>query len=96
MDKKRGEYKKHKEIRIQRNKINSIDNKIIRLLSGRVMIGKRLGKLKKSKGLRITDKAREREVIDNAKVIAKHHDLEPEFVEELFKKIVKYTREKQE
>jgi len=85
-----------KEIKEHRRKIDSIDNKIIRLLSGRVIIGKKLGKLKKSKGLRITDKEREREVIENAKVIAKQHDLEPEFVEELFKKIVKYTREKQQ
>ena len=88
--------KNHAEIRKQRRKIDSIDSKIIRLLSGRVIIGKKLGKLKKSKGLRITDKAREREVIENAKVIAKHHDLEPEFVGELFKRIVKYTREKQQ
>lgn len=90
-----GKKSEHKEIRRQRKKIDSIDSRIIKLLSGRVIIGKKLGKLKKSKGLRITDKAREREVIENAKAIAKHHDLEPEFVEELFRKIVKYTREKQ-
>ncbi|MCX6706982.1 MAG: chorismate mutase [Candidatus Woesearchaeota archaeon] len=92
MDEKR---RKHKEIRKQRKRIDSIDSKIIKLLSGRVVIGKKLGKLKKSKGLRITDRARERDVSENAKAIAKHHDLEPEFVEELFRKIVKYTREKQ-
>ena len=78
-----------------RKKIDSIDSRIIGLISQRVSVGKSLGRIKKSKGLKIKDRPREREVIENARAIAKHHDLEPEFVEELFRKIVKYTRDKQ-
>lgn len=79
----------------QRKKIDSIDRKIVSLLSKRLSIAKNLKKIKKQQNLKITDRAREREVIENARAMAKQHDIEPEFAEELFKKIIKYTREKQ-
>ena len=79
----------------QRKNIDSIDKRIIALLSKRFRTAKKLKKLKKQQNLKITDRQREKEVIDNARVMAKHHDIEPEFAEELFRKIIKYTREKQ-
>ena len=79
----------------ERKNIDSIDKKIIALLSKRFSKAKRLKNIKKQQNLKITDRQREKEVIGNARVMAKHHNIEPEFAEELFKKIIKYTREKQ-
>lgn len=82
-------------IKKQRKKIDIIDRKIVSLLSKRLSAAKNLKKIKKQQNLKITSRAREREVIENARAMAKQHDIEPEFAEELFKKIIKYTREKQ-
>ena len=79
----------------ERKKIDTIDRKIMLLLSKRIKTAKKLKKLKKQQSLKITSRAREKEVIENARLMAKHHDLEPKFAEELFRKIIKYTREKQ-
>lgn len=84
-----------KDLKKERNKIDTIDSRIIRLLSNRLKIAKRLGKLKKKKGLRIADKAREKEVIEHAKMAAEHTDIDKRFIESLFKDIIRYTRNKQ-
>ncbi|PIN86064.1 chorismate mutase [Candidatus Woesearchaeota archaeon CG10_big_fil_rev_8_21_14_0_10_44_13] len=84
-----------KNLKSARKKIDSIDKRIILLLSERFGMAKGLKRLKKQQNLRIRDRAREKEVIDNARTMAKQHDIKPEFAEELFKKIVRYTRQKQ-
>lgn len=84
-----------KDIKKERNKIDTIDREIIKLLSKRFRIGKRLGKLKKKKGLRIADKAREIEVIEHAKRAVEHTDIDKKFIKSLFRDIIRYTRNKQ-
>ncbi|MBU0535970.1 MAG: chorismate mutase [Nanoarchaeota archaeon] len=79
----------------ERKKIDSIDKRILSLLSKRISIGKKIGAIKKSKGLRITDRERERDVIDHAKRMTRDTGLDEKFVENLFKDIIKYTKSKQ-
>lgn len=78
-----------------REKITTIDSRIISLLSSRIRIAKKLCVLKKKKGLKICDREREKEVIEHAKRITKDTGLDEKFVEMLFKDIIKYTRGKQ-
>ena len=84
-----------KAIKKQRKNLDTIDSRMIRLLSRRIRIGKNIGKLKKSKGLKITDRARERDVIHHAKQMTRDTGLDERFVEKLFKDIIKYTKSKQ-
>lgn len=87
--------KQNKALRKERRRIETIDRRIIRLLSRRVSIAKKLGRLKKKKGLKICDRGREKEVIKHAKRMTKDTGLDEKFVEMLFKDIIKYTRSKQ-
>jgi chorismate mutase len=83
------------KLQSSRKEIDSIDKRIILLLSKRVKIAKKLKNIKKKNKMAITDKVREKEVIGNARAIAQQHDLEPEFAEEIFKKVIKYMKEQQ-
>ncbi|MGC8573839.1 MAG: chorismate mutase [Caldisphaera sp.] len=51
------------ELNILRNKIDEIDKQIINLLDERVSICKEIGKIKKIKKIKITDKSREKEIL---------------------------------
>ena len=52
------------EIKILRDKIDTIDNKIIKLLDERVMISKNIGKIKKYNNINIVCSNRENVIID--------------------------------
>jgi len=87
--------KKTKPLAKERRKIDSIDKRMILLLSKRIRMAKKLRKIKKKNRLKTTDRAREREVIQNARAMAQQHDIEPGFAENIFKKIIKYMKEQQ-
>lgn len=87
--------KQNKTLRKERGRIDAIDSRIIRLLSKRIRIARRIGKLKKKKGLKICDMEREKEVIEHAKRMIKDTGLDEKFVEMLFRDIIKYTRSRQ-
>ena len=73
-----------------RNKIDEIDEKIVKLLSERLQIGGKIGTLKALKGQKIRDKQRE------AEVLRSRGDLAPEYrdaIEAIFATIMAQTRE---
>lgn len=73
-----------------RNKIDEIDEEIVRLLSERLQIGGKIGTLKALKGQKIRDKQRE------AEVLRSRGDLAPEYrdaIEAIFATIMAQTRE---
>ena len=73
-----------------RNKIDEIDEKIVKLLSERLQIGGKIGTLKALKGQKIRDKQRE------AEVLRSRGDLAPEYrdaIEAIFDTIMAQTRE---
>lgn len=87
--------KQNKALGKERRRIDTIDGRIIKLLSSRIKIAKKLCVLKKKKGLKICDGKREKEVIEHAKRMTKDTGLDEKFVERLFKDIIRYTRSKQ-
>jgi len=58
---------KENELFDLRRKIDLIDKKILRLLEQRVKIAKEIIKIKIKRGLKITDRDREKEIIENLK-----------------------------
>ena len=73
-----------------RNKIDEIDEEIVKLLSERLQIGGKIGTLKALKGQKIRDKQRE------AEVLRSRGDLAPEYrdaIEAIFATIMAQTRE---
>ena len=74
-----------------REKINSLDDRIIKLLEERFSISKEIGKIKLNSESAILDKNREREIINrldmNTKIISK------ESVDMIYQNIFKVSRE---
>ena len=73
-----------------RNKIDEIDEEIVKLLSERLQIGGKIGTLKALKGQKIRDHPRE------AEVLRSRGDLAPEYrdaIEAIFDTIMAQTRE---
>lgn len=79
----------------ERKNIDVIDSKIVGLISQRLKIAKKIGKYKKSKGLKIPDRKREREVIRHVRNKAKGENIDGKFIGSLFRDIIRYTRSKQ-
>ncbi|MFW6065173.1 MAG: chorismate mutase [Candidatus Natronoplasma sp.] len=67
-----------------RNRIDQIDEEILKLLEERVAVAKEIGKIKREKGISITDTYREKVVLDRAD---RHRDV--------FEKIIKTCKEEE-
>ncbi|MCX8188948.1 MAG: chorismate mutase [Nitrososphaeria archaeon] len=83
------------EIEVIREKINYIDEEIIKLLAERVKAAKYIGRLKKEKGLPVIDSRREIEVYKRIKNLAAKNGLNPEDCEKIFKEIILMCRKVQ-
>ena len=79
------------KIKELREKINSLDDRIIKLLEERFSVSKEIGKIKFNSESTILDKRREREIINrldmNTKIISK------ESVDMIYQNIFKVSRE---
>jgi chorismate mutase len=71
-----------------RNKIDTIDENLVRLLKDRVELCKRIGKIKEENGLAVKDLRREDEVYLHVMGKALELGLDPQKVEDIFKQIV--------
>ena len=76
-----------------REKINSIDNRIIKLLEERFLIAKEIGQIKFNSNNKILDAKREREIIDNLNIKTKI--ISKESLSVIYKNIFKVSREVQ-
>ena len=79
------------KIKELREKINSLDDRIIKLLEERFLVSKEIGKIKFNSERTILDKNREREIINrldiNSKIISK------ESIDMIYQNIFKISRE---
>ena len=79
------------KIKELREKINSLDDRIIKLLEERFLVSKEIGKIKFNSERTIFDKNREREIINrldiNSKIISK------ESIDMIYQNIFKISRE---
>lgn len=68
-----------------RKKINKIDKKIIRLLAERIWLMKPIAEYKLKNNLEIHQPEREKKIINEQKKLAKEFNINPEFIEKIFK-----------
>ncbi|RLG56971.1 MAG: chorismate mutase [Candidatus Hydrothermarchaeota archaeon] len=78
-----------------RKQIDEIDEEILTLIAKRMQKAKKIGEIKRTKGLKIKDNEREREVIEKWKRKAKELNLSKEFVEKIVKEIIRESRDVQ-
>jgi len=84
-----------KKIQTFRKQINKIDNQILKLLNKRNQLSKQVGKFKKQNNLPIQDKKREKQILANTQQKAKKLNLNKNYINQLFKLILKNSRDNQ-
>lgn len=77
------------EIDFYRKKINNIDSKILKLLKERFEVSKKIGEIKKKKGIKVLDKKREKEIILD---LVEKSSLDKKFIKQLYFIIFKESR----
>lgn len=77
------------KLKAYRRKIDIIDKNIVKLLSLRFRLIKRIANHKKKHKIKIVDKERESQVINNIK---KHSNSNQKFINNIFKDIIKYSK----
>ena len=75
-----------------RKKVDTIDSKLISLLSDRFKITKEIQSLKKKVGLGLRDSSREDDIIKEAVKLSKKLKLDNNFIVDIFKKILKESK----
>ncbi|MDF3055559.1 MAG: hypothetical protein K0Q74_1466 [Gammaproteobacteria bacterium] len=79
-----------------RNKINKIDESIIKLLAERQQLSKAIGQLKIEAGINIIDPLREQELSELHRRLGAAHALPNELVENVFNVIILESRNQQQ
>jgi chorismate mutase len=79
-----------------RKRIDSIDYKIISLLSERKKAVLKIAAMKRSLGMRVVDTTRQKKVFSERKSLAKKKSLDPLFAEKVFRLIVEDSCRMQE
>jgi chorismate mutase len=87
--------KENEEIADLRKSIDLIDKNLLFLLNRRNELSKKIGKAKRKLGLPVLDKKREELVIKDRKSLGKKMDLDPKFLEQLFKIIFNESKKLQ-
>jgi chorismate mutase / prephenate dehydrogenase len=77
-----------------RNKIDRLDNKLIKLLSKRLRLSKRFIQSKLKNNLPLKDVKREKYILDKNKKLAKKLKLDPKFIEDISKKILNESKKR--
>ncbi len=79
-----------------RKEIKKVDHKILKLIQIRMMLGEKIGKIKKKNGIPLQDWSIERDVIENAMRYAKDIGVDINFTRTIFAKIIEQSRIQQE
>lgn len=74
--------------------IDEVDARIVELLAERAKLVATIGRLKGRPEI-VRDPAREDEVLEKVKALARQHDLDPEFVAVLYRRVMDYFVERQ-
>ncbi len=82
----------HPELEKLRNEIDEIDAELVSLLSKRIETVKKVLAYKKKHQLPVYHPAREEDLIFNRRSLAKDKGLDPDFVEDIFRRILKHSR----
>ena len=80
------------ELETLRQQIDEIDVGLVRLLAERSRVVERVASLKRANNLPIYHPAREEDLISLRREQARHEGLDPDMVEELFRRVVRSSR----
>ncbi|MFH0846602.1 MAG: prephenate dehydratase [Chloroflexota bacterium] len=75
-----------------RENIDKIDAEIVRPIAERLRVAEAIGKEKESKGLAITDMAREKVVLERVRALAREKGVSEEGIGELWQEIIRLTK----
>lgn len=78
-----------------RNRIDEIDRRFVELLAERYAVVDEICEMKAKDGEDVKDPAREAELLDHVASIADENGLAPEFVRQLYKRILSHSVERQ-
>ncbi len=78
-----------------RDEIDSIDSKILSLLARRQTQVEKVVGLKKAHSIPVYHPAREEDLISRLRIQSQNHDLDPDFMEDLYRVIIRQSRVKQ-
>ncbi len=84
------------ELRQTRELVDEVDREILRLLARRSHLARRLGRIKGNRSLPVRDPAREREVLSVRREWAVDEDLDPDWVSQLFERVMALARDEQQ
>ncbi|MCX6695362.1 MAG: chorismate mutase [Candidatus Altiarchaeota archaeon] len=73
-----------------REKIDRVDSRILELIEERVEIAKKIGVVKRKKGLPIVDQEREQKILSDVTGKTK---LDKQFIKKIFREIMEYCRD---
>ena len=85
----------NKAITQLRKKIDQVDALIIKKLAERRKISQKIGRLKAKQGIVVKDPGRERAILKYYHSLSKRYRLDPAFVHQLFRSIIRYSRKVQ-
>ena len=86
----------HEELKKLRNRIDQIDSELIKLLAERMRVVSDIASYKKENEISIPQEKREKEVIEAAKREARQLGLNPNFVEDVIKVVIRYSHQAQQ
>jgi chorismate mutase/prephenate dehydrogenase len=84
------------ELDILRQKIDTVDAEILTLLAKRLQIVQEVAEYKAKNDIPVYQPGREAEIMAKIKDMATKKDLDPEYVEEMFKIIMRFSKESQQ
>lgn len=83
---------KESPIIIHRRKVDQIDEEILRLLKRRESLIKKIGKYKKSNGIKIISRYREESILRKQLNGASKYNIDPELIRGIYNLIFKHSR----
>ena len=85
-----------RELEELRQEIDEIDDKIIHLLGQRKEVSKLVGALKKKLEKDIVDELRENQLLERVQKKAAEHNVDANFIKDMYQKILENSRKEQE
>lgn len=79
-----------------RKELDLIDREVLSLIGNRIRIAKKIGEIKKETKIAITDKKREKEIINNLTRMAKKYKIEKQLIKKIWKIFFKLSYKAEE
>ncbi|HXX59192.1 MAG TPA: prephenate dehydratase [Dehalococcoidales bacterium] len=75
-----------------RHKIDTEDDRIVKLIAGRIRQAQEIGQEKLKNGIQIVDTAREERVIEHVKEIARQEKISEKYIEQIYRQVIQASK----